>query len=89
MLLTRNPQAKSDWRAVAQPGDVLLLADAGVEWLVPGRFESPEKIDVYALRSDVNARGLGGLAAQSGATLVDETDWVALVARHAKTLSWK
>jgi sulfur relay protein TusB/DsrH len=67
-----------------QPEDAVLLLEDGV-------FDADilNTIDCstrYALRRDLNARGLS--ETQDGATVIDDSDWVALVVRYDRVVSW-
>lgn len=72
-------------------GDTLLLIDDGVMLLAgePGaRFESLLMNAVY-LREDLDARGLAGLAEQSGARKANDSDFLELLQRHDLCVTWK
>jgi len=67
-----------------QPEDAVLLLEDGV-------FDADilNTIDCstrYALRRDLNARGLS--ETQDGATVIEDSDWVALVVRYDRVVSW-
>ncbi|HGY1230306.1 TPA: sulfurtransferase complex subunit TusB [Citrobacter farmeri] len=72
-------------------GDELLLLQDGVTAAVEGsRFlESLQNapITVYALKEDIEARGLGGQISDS-VVRVDYTDFVRLTVKHTSQMAW-
>lgn len=72
-------------------GDELLLLQDGVTAAIEGsRFlESLQNtpITVYALKEDIEARGLGGQISDS-VVRVDYTDFVRLAVKHTSQLAW-
>ena len=79
-----QPGALERHQQYIQPEDAVLLLEDGV-------FDADilNTIDCstrYALRRDLNARGLS--ETQDGATVIDDSDWVALVVRYDRVVSW-
>lgn len=74
-----------------EEGDALLLLQDGVTAAIEGsRFlESLQNtpITVYALKEDIEARGLGGQISDS-VVRVDYTDFVRLTVKHASQMAW-
>ncbi|MET6676009.1 sulfurtransferase complex subunit TusB [Citrobacter amalonaticus] len=95
MLHTLHRSAwHSDFSAILRllaEGDELLLLQDGVTAAVEGsRFlESLQNtpITVYALKEDIDARGLGGQISDS-VVRVDYTDFVRLTVKHASQMAW-
>ncbi|HIF4731480.1 TPA: sulfurtransferase complex subunit TusB [Citrobacter amalonaticus] len=84
----------SDFSAILRllaEGDELLLLQDGITAAVEGsRFlESLQNtpITVYALKEDIDARGLGGQISDS-VVRVDYTDFVRLTVKHASQMAW-
>ncbi|PQA40075.1 DsrH/TusB family sulfur metabolism protein [Amnimonas aquatica] len=74
------------------PGDSLLLAGAAVTLALRARPDGGQPATalpapVFALAADVQARGLGERW-PAGTPLLEAEDWVRLVTRHDKSLSW-
>lgn len=71
-------------RDALQPGDALLLTESAV--LALAAQAGPDAIPVYALASDVVARGLGQCTRE--ASLVDFPAMVDLTSRAQNIISW-
>ncbi len=67
-------------------GDALLLAGASVTLALRPGLALPRPC--HALTDAVHARGLAERWPSGDITLIDSAGWVALVARHDKSLSW-
>lgn len=67
-------------------GDALLLAGAGVTLALQPAAALPQPC--LALADAVQARGLTSRWPEDELPLLSPADWVALVARHDKSLSW-
>lgn len=76
---------------VCKEGDALLLLQDGVTAAIAGsRFlESLRNapITVYALKEDIDARGLSGQISDS-VVRVDYTDFVRLAVKHPSQMAW-
>lgn len=72
-------------------GDELLLLQDGVMTAIEGsRFLESllnAPIKIYVLEEDIKARGLGGQISDS-VVRVDYTDFVRLVAKHPRQMTW-
>ncbi|HMM55627.1 MAG TPA: sulfurtransferase complex subunit TusB [Candidatus Desulfobacillus sp.] len=79
--------------ATAQPGGALLLIEDGVYAATAGHAAAGklsaamDKLKVYALKPDLEARGMAERALE-GVTLVDYGGFVDLVTEHATCQSW-
>lgn len=73
------------------PGDDVLLLQDGVLAAVGGAPEIAcllnASISLYALRADVEARGLSAHILHS-VTVIDYTDFVALTVKHRQQVAW-
>ena len=82
-------------RAFLQPGDEVLLIDAGVHLLTdPDALFARLKNEDYApiisaLGADVLSRGLEAPSKQRGIRLLSDGQWVERVCHCAQVLSWK
>ncbi|HFZ8996204.1 TPA: sulfurtransferase complex subunit TusB [Citrobacter freundii] len=77
-------------RLVQEGDDLLLLQDGVTAAIEGGRFlESLRNapITVYALKEDIDARGLGGQISDS-VVRVDYTDFVRLTVKHTSQMAW-
>ncbi|MDE2370513.1 MAG: sulfurtransferase complex subunit TusB [Burkholderiales bacterium] len=78
---------------LALPGQALLLTEDAVYAATAsaaaesGIAAAAQKLKVYALRPDLEARGMGGRLAP-GVTPVDYAGFVDLVAEHSSNQSW-
>lgn len=75
----------------ATPGDSLLLIEDGVYNLADSTALAAidaGELTLYALQTDLAARGLQQLAAEAGATVVDDSGFVTLACSHGKVVSW-
>ena len=79
--------------ATAQPGGAILLIEDGVYAATRGHAaerklrEAMERVEVYALTPDLEARGMANAVAP-GVKLVDYGGFVDLVASHKTSQSW-
>ncbi len=77
----------------AQPGGAILLIEDGVYAATRGHVaegrlrEAMERVEVYALSADLEARGMANAVAP-GVKLVDYGGFVDLVVRHRTSQSW-
>ncbi|QUJ67203.1 sulfurtransferase complex subunit TusB [Photobacterium sp. GJ3] len=72
------------------PGDeVLLLQDAVVAAVSPNLLDgfSAQGVSVYALASDLMARGLAARVSEA-VTVIDHQEFVELTVRHPNSLKW-
>ena len=78
---------------LAQPGSALLLIEDGVYAATAGSATEPRirqacaRLQVYALRPDLDARGLATKAIE-GVTLIDYAGFVDLAVAHPTSQSW-
>lgn len=75
----------------ASPGDSLLLIEDGIYNLTDSTTLAAidaGEITLYSLQTDLAARGLQQLAAEAGATVVDDSGFVTLACSHTKVVSW-
>ena len=75
----------------ASPGDSVLLIEDGVYNLADSTALAAidaGELGLYALQTDLAARGLQALAAEAGTALVDDSGFVTLACNHAKVVSW-
>lgn len=82
-------ESLADCLGMVRTGDTLLLAGAGVMTLAAEWPEPEQPLKIYALETDVCARGLVAQAEARRVELLSDPGWVALVTRHHHTLSWK
>ncbi len=80
--------------AVCQPGDALLLIENGVYGSLPASPEAEalralceRQVKVYALKADLQARGLIDRVAD-GITVVEYEEFVTLTVAHKTIQSW-
>ena len=91
--LSRSPwqhDISAQLRLVSEGDDLLLLSDGVIAALEGSRFldllnEAP--ISLYALREDIEARGLSGQISSS-VVRVSYTDFVRLTVKHTRQLTW-
>ena len=94
-LMCADQRALEDCRAFLQPGDEVLLIDAGVHLLTdPDALFARLKNEDYApnisaLGADVLSRGLEAPSKHSGIRLLSDGQWVERVCHCAQVLSWK
>lgn len=81
----QNSALNSCYR-VAQPNDPILLIEDGVYALLSHLSESPTT-QLFALKADVDARGLGSRAPAS-VQLIDDDGFVALTEQESNIQSW-
>lgn len=77
-------------RMLAEGDDILLLQDGVIAALNgSSALEALQKapISLYALREDLEARGLSGQISSS-VTVVDYTDFVALTVKNPQQMTW-
>ena len=77
-------------RLIEKDDELLLLQDGVTAAIEGSRFlESLQNapITVYALKEDIDARGLGGQISDS-VVRVDYTDFVRLTVKHASQMAW-
>jgi tRNA 2-thiouridine synthesizing protein B len=78
---------------LARAGDALLLIEDGVYAVTlggaasAGMVETANRLKVYALQPDLDARGMGGKL-MAGVTAVDYGGFVDLVAEHNTCQTW-
>jgi tRNA 2-thiouridine synthesizing protein B len=78
---------------LAQPGHAVLLIEDGIYAATAGSSlearmrEAGKQVKLYALRPDMDARGVSAKALE-GVTLVDYAGFVDLVAEHHTSHSW-
>jgi tRNA 2-thiouridine synthesizing protein B len=78
---------------LAQDGHALLLIEDGVYAATPGgapacgMAEATQRLQVYALRPDLEARGMAGRLI-AGITPIDYPGFVDLVAEHPVNQTW-
>ena len=78
---------------LAQAGSALLLIEDGVYAATAGSAAEPRlrdacaRLQVYALRPDMDARGVAAKAAE-GVTLIDYAGFVDLAVAHPTSQSW-
>ena len=75
-------------------GDSVLLMQEAV-WLAldgvaiaPARLGLPDRVSVYVLGADLQARGLSARALNLGIQQIDDHGWVELSERHQRVLTW-
>lgn len=94
-VLSDDPRALADCLHAVQPGDELLLADQGVQWLVRGDELSGSlgtlgfPVALNALAIDVALRGLGHKTGLHSLNLLEDTQWVKKACQFDQVLSWK
>ena len=92
-ILSADPRPVSECLAIAQAGDLFVLADDGVVLIDHSWPELssglPEKSRVMASSPDLAARGLERLAGEQGITAASDREWLALVIDCERVLSWK
>jgi len=94
-LLSADPRAVEDCSAFVSEGDEVLLVDSGVHLLgsrnsiLAAHARDGCKFRLFALASDVIARGLQCQAEQLSVTLVDDGQWLDHVCASQQVLSWK
>ena len=94
-LMCADPRAVEDCRTFLQPGDEVLLIDAGVHLLTDpdalfARLKNQEYVpNISALSSDVLSRGLEAPIKRSGISLLNDGQWVERVCSCYQVLSWK
>ena len=80
-----------DCLSLFRPGDYLLLLDSGVNLLAhAGKLQAVMDQaggSLGASAPDLAARGLGDLT--GGVAVIDDAQWLELLADHAQVLSWK
>jgi tRNA 2-thiouridine synthesizing protein B len=90
-IVNKSPTERSALASclrVAQDGQALLLIEDGVYAATGNTLaEASQRLKVYALAPDLQARGLAGKAA-AGITPIDYAGFVDLVAEHATSQSW-
>ncbi len=78
---------------LAQNGSALLLIEDGVYAVTAGSAAEPRiheacaRLKVYALRPDLDARGVAAKVAE-GVTLIDYAGFVDLAVEHPNSQSW-
>ena len=93
--MSANPCAVADCRAFLQPGDEVLLVDAGVHLLTDSdalftRLENKDLTPrISALRSDILSRGLEAASRHGRISLLRDAQWVERVFSSSQVLSWK
>ncbi len=94
-LLSADPRAVKDCLSFVKPGDELLLINAGVHLLngpnsILAAHEQPGcEFRVFALETDVKARGLQSRAEQRALRLLDDQQWLEHVCGCQQVLSWR
>ncbi len=94
-LMSADPRAVADCSTFLQPGDELLLIDAGVHLLTDpdallARFKNHNYApNISALCSDVLSRGLEAQSKHRGISLLSDRQWVERVCSCRQVLSWK
>ena len=94
-LMSADPRALADCRAFLQPGDEVLLVDAGVHLLTDSdalfaRLQNKDFTPrVSALRSDILSRGLEAATRHGRISLLSDAQWVERVFSSSQVLSWK
>lgn len=68
--------------------DALILLQEGV-YLLTEPIQLPERIDCYALKADIDARGITTVKTdKSNHIIIDDSDFVDLVIQHDNSISW-
>ncbi len=94
-LMSADPRAVADCRAFLQPGDEVLLVDAGVHLLTDSdalfaRLQNNGFTPrISALRSDILSRGLEAATRHGRIGLLSDAQWVERVRSNGQVLSWK
>ena len=96
-IVNKSHSRRARWTAACawpRPGSALLLTEDGVyaatqrrRRRVRGIAEAPQRLKVYALQPDLEARGMAGKLVD-GVTAVDYGGFVDLVAEHPTSQSW-
>ncbi len=64
--------------------DAVMFLVSGLENTLPGELAAP-----LFLRADLEARGLAGIAAETGARTATDAEFAALLRKHGRCLTWK
>jgi len=89
LLLSASPAVLARCLALAEAGDTLYFADAGVVHLLEDvQGLAPQGCPVVFAAPCLAARGLGPAARAVGALAVDDAGFAELLRRHARCLSW-
>ena len=94
-LMSADPRVVEDCRAFLQPGDEVLLVDAGVHLLTDSdalfaRLQNPGfSPRISALGSDILSRGLEAATGLGRIGVLSDAQWVERVRRNSQVLSWK
>ena len=92
-ILPRSPSHGASWQdclATYQSADSLILIEDGVFGSADGadRFDTlPTDLQVFALSVDCAARGVLERVS-SCVELIDDAEFVALVTRHRRSITW-
>lgn len=91
-ILNRSPATSGVYRQALdamEPDDLLLLIEDAVQGGVPGMISYLDEASgrVFALREDIEARGLGGRL-DSSVQMVDIDGFVTLTEKATQSVSW-
>jgi tRNA 2-thiouridine synthesizing protein B len=94
-IVNKSPSERANLQSClrhAQPGAAVLLIEDGVYGalkgtLVADELRSAKNLRIYALREDIDARGIGGKVVD-GITLIDYGGFVDLVVEHSPIMAW-
>jgi tRNA 2-thiouridine synthesizing protein B len=95
-IVNKSPPQSQTLRSclrLAQPGQALLLIEDGVYAATHagaaagGLGEATQRLKVYALQADLEARGMAGRLIE-GVAAIDYAGFVDLVAEHPRNQTW-
>ena len=95
-IVNKSPRQSSTLQSclrLAQPGQALLLIEDGIYAVTSGgaqacgMAEAAQRLKVYVLQADLEARGMSGRLI-SGITPIDYPGFVDLVAEHPINQTW-